>query len=66
MLHLFFFFFFYRDKTVTLETQLRNISEKAKVWGDFPGGPVAKTPCSQCRGARVQSPVRELDPTCHN
>ena len=22
---------------------------KKKIW-DFPGGPVAKTPCSQCRG----------------
>ena len=28
---------------------------------DFPGGPVAKTPCSQCRKLQVQSLVRELD-----
>ena len=28
---------------------------------NFPGGPVAKTPLSQCRG-----PSEELDPTCHN
>ena len=34
--------------------------------GDFPQGPVAKTLHSQCRGPRVQSVVRELDPTCHN
>ena len=32
----------------------------------FPGGLVAKTPCYHCRGAQVQSLVRELDPTCHN
>ena len=31
---------------------------------DFPGGAVVKTPCSQCRGAQVQSLVRELNPTC--
>ena len=24
---------------------------KMKIW-DFPGGPVVKTPCSQCRGPR--------------
>ena len=28
---------------------------------DFPGGPVAKTPCSQCRGPGIQSLVRELE-----
>ena len=33
---------------------------------DFPGGPVVKTPCSQCRGHRFDSPIRELDSTCHN
>ena len=27
---------------------------------DFPGGPVVKTPCFQCRGARVQPLVGEL------
>ena len=32
----------------------------------FPGGPVAMTPSSQCRGARVQSLVREIDPICRN
>ena len=32
---------------------------------NVPGGPVAKTPLSQCRGPS-QSPVEELDPTCHN
>ena len=33
---------------------------------DFPGGPVAKTLSSQCRGGWVQSLVRELDPACRN
>ena len=31
----------------------------------MPGDPVAKTEL-QCRGAPVRSPVRDLDPTCHN
>ena len=30
--------------------------------GDFPGGPVAKTPCSPIQEAWVQSLVKELDP----
>ena len=33
---------------------------------ELPGGPVAKTPCSQCRGAWVLSLVGELYPTCLN
>jgi len=33
---------------------------------DSLGGPVAKTPSSQCKGAGVPSLVRELDPACHN
>ena len=33
---------------------------------DFPGGPVVKTPCSQCRGPRLIPLVRELEPTCRN
>ena len=32
---------------------------------DFPGGPGAKTPCSQRKGAQVWSLFRELDSTCH-
>ena len=32
---------------------------------DFPGGPVAQTVCSQCRGPGIQSLVREQDPTSH-
>ena len=48
--------------------------------GDFPGGPVAKAPCSQCRspnsilGQGTRSPMPQVsvcmpqrkDPTCHN
>ena len=34
--------------------------------GDFLGGPVAKTPCSQSRGGQVRSLFRQLDPTCQN
>ena len=36
------------------------------VYRDFPGDPVAKALHSQSRGTRVQSLVRELDPTGHN
>ena len=32
----------------------------------FPGGPVAKTPCSQCRGLGVLTLVRILEPVCCN
>ena len=32
----------------------------------FPGSPVAETLHSQCKGAEVQSLVRELDPMCHS
>ena len=44
-------------------------TEKKKWWDyhledvrDFPGGPLAKTPSSQCRWPRVQSLVKELGP----
>ena len=43
----------------------RGGGENALYW-DFPGGPVAKTLCSQSRGPPVQSLLRELDPTCCN
>ena len=33
---------------------------------DFPGGPVVKTPSSQCRGPRVAFWFREPDPVRHN
>ena len=33
------------------------------ILGDFPGSPVAKTLCSQCRGLG-STLVKELDPTC--
>lgn len=35
---------------------------KSAFEGDFPGSPVAKTLCSQCRGPRFNS-CSELDPT---
>ena len=31
---------------------------------DFPGGPAAKTPRSQCKGPEFDSLVRELGPVC--
>ena len=34
--------------------------------GDFPGGPVVRTPRFHCSGVQVGSLVRELDPACHN
>ena len=39
------------------------LSKKKANPGDFPGGPVGKTPCSQCRGHGLAL-VRELDPAC--
>ena len=36
-----------RHEALFLSTGLKF---KKKLRGDFPGGPVAKTPCSQCRG----------------
>ena len=42
------------------------ISSRKRPAGDFPGGPVAKTPCSQYRGPGVWSLVRKLDPICPN
>ena len=38
---------------------------KMRMKGDFPGGPVAETPQSQCRGHGFD-PIKELDPTYHN
>ena len=43
-----------------------NFDSKDKTEACFPGGPVTKTPCSKCKGAQVQSLVRELDPACSN
>ena len=48
-----------------LSSFLNSSSQNASYW-DFSGGPVAKIPHSQCRGAWVPSLVGELDPTCHN
>ena len=46
--------------TVTVEDEIRKVVMGQFIWAtgdcknfcfwDFPGGPVAKTPCSQCRG----------------
>ena len=44
----------------SLPIELQGKPNMLKKW-DFPGGPVAKTLCSQCRRARVRSLVRELD-----
>ena len=40
--------------------------KRKKSSGDFPGGPVAKTPHSQCRGPQVQLLFEELESACHN
>ena len=50
-------------------TKENGLSEWDWKAGDLPGGPVGKTPRSQCRagwgrGAWVRSLVGELDPTC--
>ena len=45
--------------TVALFTVARTWKNTNAYEGDFPGGPVAKTPGSQCRGPG-------LDPTCCN
>ena len=39
---------------------------KIKNCGDIPGGPVAKTSHSQCRGPEIQLLVRKLKDLCHN
>ena len=47
---------------------------KTSIWKDFPGGPVAKTSCSQCKRPRFdpwsenQTPrvaMKTEDPVCH-
>ena len=52
--------------TATVLPHTFSMSSSELYGRDFPRGPVAKTPCSQGRGAWVQSLVRELDPTIHN
>ena len=47
-------------------TERLNWTELNWEFRDFPGGPVAKTLCSQWRGPWVWSLVREIDPTCCN
>ena len=39
---------------------------KQKEYLDFPGGPVVKTPCSQCRGPGFYSWSGNQIPTCGN
>ena len=52
---------------------VRKQTTQLKVGRDFPGGPVAKTPHSQCRGPRFNPLSENLiphaatkDPACHN
>ena len=45
---------------------LKTNKKKTILLRNFPCGPVAKTPHSQCRGPAIQSLVRELDPTGPN
>ena len=59
---------FHQGSPYILERALhtgRSMLFKARI-RDFPGGPVAKAPCSQCREPGVRSLVREVDPTCCN
>ena len=39
---------------------------ESSAFRDFSGGPVGKTPCSQCRGPRFDPWSVELDPTFFN
>ena len=36
-----------------------------RILGDFPGGPVAKTPSSQCKGHRFDPCSGNQGPACH-
>ena len=61
-------FLFYLGKQDSLHQVFKRQKKEGKgkkfCLRDFPGGPVGKTQCSQCRVPGVQSLVRELDPTC--
>ena len=46
-------------------TKMGKKSKKEGTFGDFPGGAGTKTALPM-QGAWVQSPVREIDPTCRN
>ena len=46
-------------------TKMGKKSKKEGILGDFPGGAGTKTALPM-QGARVQSPVREIDSTCRN
>ena len=48
------------------EGNTEEVSDERGYDGDFPGGSVAETLRSQCRGSRFDLLVRELDPTSHN
>ena len=64
---LFFFFFF---KHLFLEDYSEdfdfNFMLRVRKLRDFPGDPLAKTPCSQCMRPGFDPWSRELDPTCRN
>ena len=53
------------NKSIMGREKRKTVVKEVEGW-DFPDGPVAKTPWSQCRGDWVQSLVRELDPTRHS
>ena len=40
-------------------------NQQELTFGDFPGGPVVKTLCFQCRGGRFNPWSGNQDPTCH-
>ena len=48
---------FLRLPVTTVQSPTKHLALKAISW-DFPGGPVAKTPCSQGRGSGIRYLVR--------
>ena len=54
---------FFSSLNVFIMDTLKSV--KSDTWF-FPGGSVAETLWSQCKGACVWSLIRELDPTCYS
>ena len=48
-------FFYKKRKLITRKKKEieRRINRLKEMYWNFPGGPVGKTPCSQCRGPKV-------------